>query len=487
MKKILILMSFIMAAMSSCMKDTFDNPAQPTDPAGVVANYKIADLKTLYKNSGKTVLTITEDYIISAIVTADDKSGNLYKEIVIQEEGTNGAAIDLKIDRSSLYNDLPIGRRVFIKLKGMALGNYNNLIQLGGYDDTITVPGSHSLGSAASSQIGVSILKGSLGHTIEPEVVTLSQLNDNYQYKLIKLEGAEFACAELGSTYADGINQQSADRTLTTLNGSVTVRTSGYCNFATTKIAEGNGSLTAIYTIYRTTKQLLIRDLNDVKMTSTTRNTPCGGGGGGGGGGTATSATIAEIRAMYAGNGVKVTDRYIEATVISDKSTTNLNSQNMVVQDATGGIVIRFASAHNYALGSKLKITFTGDSLTKYAGLMQVFVPSTSTVSSPTGGGNISPTAVTIANINANPSQYESTLVTISNTPITRSSGTTFVVGTNGNCTLNDGTGTMTLYSTSTAKFGASTLPTGNKSVTGIVGVFNTTKQLSIRGLSDIQ
>jgi hypothetical protein len=55
----------------------------------------------------------------------------------------------------------------------------------------------------------------------------------------------------------------------------LTVRTSGYANFAGTPIPKGNGSITAIYTIYKssptsttTTKQMLIRDPEDVQFNN---------------------------------------------------------------------------------------------------------------------------------------------------------------------------------------------------------------------------
>ena len=44
------------------------------------------------------------------------------------------------------------------------------------------------------------------------------------------------------------------------------VRSSGYANFAGTQVAQGRGSIIAIYTTYGTTKQLLIRDTSDVQF-----------------------------------------------------------------------------------------------------------------------------------------------------------------------------------------------------------------------------
>lgn len=201
--------------------------------------------------------------------------------------------------------------------------------------------------------------------------------------------------------------------------------------------------------------------------------------GGGGGTGNAVYTSIKDLRAAYSGNGIKVVDKYIEVTVISDKDGKNLNSNNMVVQDATGGIVVRFSSSNTFTLGDKLKIVFVGDSVTKFSGLMQVFIGGTTNVTK-TGNSPLIPTTATIAAITADMAKYESTLVKIVNA--------TFPTGTySGSKTINDGSGSITHYTASSATFSAATMPTTAVSVTGIVGVFGSTKQVSIRNQSDIQ
>lgn len=477
MKKLILSFLGLSVFFTSCVKDQYDPPANPTDPS-LTANYTIYDLKNDYKSSGQLIMTIAEDKIMEVIVSADDKGGNFYKEIVVQDKD-NRAAIGMLINRSNLYNDLPVGRKLFVKLKGMAITKQNNLIVLGGYIDTVTVPGAQSLGYIPSAAIGTTIIKGSLNNEVKIEEVAINALSETHHYKLIKFKDVEFACNNLSLTYADAVNLVDANRTLMDKNGNdIIVRTSGYSTFAGTKLAQGKGELTAIFTVYRNDLQLKLRDLNDVKLTDTNRTTPCGSTGGGGGG-TATLTTIKDLRATYSGNGVKVTSKYIEGTVISDKDGKNINSQNLAIQDATGGIIIRFSAAHTYAMGTKLKITFNGDSLTKYAGVMQVFVPSSAV--STIGTGSITPATVTIADINNNIDNLESTLVKIVN-------ATFSATGTyNGSKTLSDGSASITHYTASTATFSGSTLPTGAKTITAIVGRFNSTKQISIRNTSDVQ
>lgn len=488
MKKIPSLFVLSILLLSGCMKDTFDVPANPKDPA-ITANYTIFDLKQDFKSSGQTIWSIQDDKVIEAIVSANDQGGNFYKEIVIQDKD-NRSAIGLLINRTNLYNDFPLGRKVFIKLKGMAMANQNNLIVLGGFIDTTSVPGAKSLGECPPTAIDKTILKGTVNNEVKIDEITINQLSESYHYKLVRFKDVEFTCSNITLTYADAVNLRDANRTLEDKNGNdVIVRTSGYANFAATKVAAGKGSLTGVFTVYRNDFQLKLRDTNDVKLTDTNRTKPCtgSGGGGGGGGSTFTPKTIAEIRAFYTGSPLQITGFSIEGVVISDKANGNINSRNIAIQDASGrGIIVRFGSNHNFNLGDKVLVKITNDSLSTFNGVMQlggsagILSTDATLVSS---GNTITPATVTIASINGNIDLYESTLVKIVNA--TFGGGTTYN-GTNGNTTLNDGA-SIAHYTTSAATFKGDAMPSGPKTVTAIVGRFNSTKQISIRNTSDVQ
>lgn len=488
MKKLILSLILPLAVLSGCMKSDIDPPANPKDP-NMTADYTIYDLKQDFKASGQTIWTINLDKTIAAIVSANDVGGNFYKEIVIQDLD-NRAAIGVLINRSNLYNDFPVGRKVFLKIKGMAMANQNNLIVLGGYIDTTTIPGAKSLAELPATAIDKTLFKGSIGNEVKIDQIGLNQLSEAYHYKLVRFKDVEFKCEDTKVTYADNINLRDANRTLLDKNGNdVIVRTSGYANFAGTKVAAGKGELTGIFTVYRSDLQMKLRDLNDVKLTDTNRTTPCGGssGGGGGGGGTFTAKTIAEIRAMFTGTGTLINGYTIEGTVISDRVNANINSRNVVIQDASGrGIIVRFGANHSYSLGDKIKVNITNDSLSTFAGVLQIggsagiLASDASLISS---GNSITPATVTIATIIANMDQYESTLVRIVNA--TFSGGTTYN-GTSGTTKLNDGT-QIDHYTMSAATFKSDPLPSGPKTVTAIVGKFNSTRQITIRNTSDVQ
>lgn len=102
------------------------------EPVTMQPNISIKDLKALYVKQGEPV-DIENDYIIGGQVVSEDRSGNIYKSIYIQDE-TGG--IEIKIGKNALYNDYKLGQWVYVKCNGLTLGEYNGMPQLGYKDPT---------------------------------------------------------------------------------------------------------------------------------------------------------------------------------------------------------------------------------------------------------------------------------------------------------------------------------------------------------------
>jgi hypothetical protein len=245
---------------NACIQDKFDQPPTAPGDLNIIPNKTIADLKAMYSG---TSFQITDSIIISGVVTADDKSGNFYKQIVIQDS-TSGILI--RMNGSNLNSDYPMGRRVYVSLRGLYLGSYGGLIQIGGAQTAGTTDQVDPIPQALFSKY---IFKGSLGNVVNPTVLTISQLGNNYQNVLVQIPAVEFVSSDTGQTYADPIGFQSVNRTLTDCDGNtIIVRSSGYSSFAPALTPGGNGTVTAIYTVFNSTPQLVIRDTYDVNLNS---------------------------------------------------------------------------------------------------------------------------------------------------------------------------------------------------------------------------
>ena len=267
MNKIVKLMTALMMVLTavtfSACKKSFDNPPGAVDPA-IVANTSIKTLKALHTSSGAYDI-ITSDLIISGIVVADDKSGNIYKQLFIQD-ATGG--LQVLLDANSLYGTYPVGRKIFIKCKDLCISDYNGTMELG---VKATVAGLPSIEGIPGNLISKYVIGGSLNNPVVPIVVTYSQLGTNmqdpYLGSLIQLDGYEFS--DTSVTYSDtSAYKSTTNQTIKTCTGtSITVRTSAYANFAGLKVPGGNGSIVAIYTTFGSTRQLILRSPEDVKFT----------------------------------------------------------------------------------------------------------------------------------------------------------------------------------------------------------------------------
>ena len=167
--KQLLWLSSLMAAffatiiISACNKK-FDEPDSFPDP-NIPVTMTLKELKALLPSTG-TVKVINDDKVVSGIVVADDRSGNFYKSLSIQD-ATGG--ISFRLDGTNLFNNYPVGRRLYIKVKGLCVGDYGGLVQLGAVDNSTTTITQTPLPQNLFDKY---IIKGSLGNVVAPKVFT---------------------------------------------------------------------------------------------------------------------------------------------------------------------------------------------------------------------------------------------------------------------------------------------------------------------------
>ena len=244
---ILTLLFSLTLIMFSCVDDEFDTPPPRTIPEGDPIT--IQEVKDLFDAEGDYVFTT--DKSIYAVVTMDDKSGNIYRTAYIQDET---GAIALHMEASGgLYQ----GDSLRLQLNGLKVGQYNNLFQIDAPD-----------GNGFTMDDYVTKLDTKVEVTPESvSIIDISQNMDYYQGRLIKLDNVQFVASDTSKTYADSVNQITKNRTLEDVNGDeIIVRTSGYASFANDSIPNGSGSIVAILGQYGNTLQLYIRSTEEVEM-----------------------------------------------------------------------------------------------------------------------------------------------------------------------------------------------------------------------------
>lgn len=238
--------------MAGCAKN-FDVPPIQIPKFVLPDGGSIISIKSL--NARHTVSgaldSINDNVYVTGIVVSSDESGNIYKSLYIQD--TSGGLL-ISIDATSLYNAYHLGQRIYVKCKGLFMGDYGGMTQIG-------LPNNGTIGRIPSPVIDQYLLLDSLpGAVPAAKLVTISALGPNDLGTLIKLENVHFM--DIGMPYSDA--GASSNRNISDGSSTLVMRNSNYATFASTLIPDGTGTIYGILGTFGGTLQLYIRDLNDV-------------------------------------------------------------------------------------------------------------------------------------------------------------------------------------------------------------------------------
>jgi hypothetical protein len=489
-------MLLVISMYLGCVKDDgFSTPKVDCVAPEISATNTIDQVKNMYTFGGAT--KIETDVIIEGYVVSSDKSGNIYKSLSIQDKPENPtAAIKISIDQSDIYTTFNVGRKVFVKLKGLAVGYSYGSIQIGKATAT-------ELGRIPALEVKDHIIRSCEVVEITPKVVTINELNESMLEMLIQIDNVQFKTSELGNAYGNVKNSTTENRTLESFNGScnltgeVLLRNSGYSDFKNQLLPEGKGSVVAIFSNYYEDFQLYIRDTEDVKFTETRCDYS-----------NVLMPTISlfEITAMYQNNLVEfgVENNYVvEGYVVSSDASGNFKNR-LIIQDAienpTAGVQLlidKDVIFEDYNIGDKVFVKLDKLYMNKVDGVLTIGYPKgtgitkieTSKVGSFIFNSGehfaIIPTEISIAEVNN--SVYKNTLVTVTYVQLTVNElGKAFAFFTG----TNDGIRTLEscnqpiklgVFTSGEASFANEKFPEGSGSITGVL-----TSNLELRKIEDV-
>lgn len=296
MKKIkFIALAFLALTLGSCMGDGYADP-DLTDkvPAAPYGNnslreknvISIADLKTQFasvvNSSTDAYKLIEKDMMIKAVVTSNDVSGNIYNQVSVQDKS---GAIIIAINGSGLSGYLPVGQEILINLKGLYIGNYRKLPQIGGVNTKLS-DGSLGIGKIERAIWNEHFKILNPGEadasTVVPEEFDLTKLTDAAYMeanvcKLMTLKKVKFASANGTNVWAPGDTNTSLElinaETGKKISSNLVVRNSGYSKFANEVVPQGVLDITGILTRYykkdKDTWQIVLRSTDDLKASET--------------------------------------------------------------------------------------------------------------------------------------------------------------------------------------------------------------------------
>ena len=271
---------------TGCMDDDWDTPnAEALNKA--YGNQEIAEtnvitigsLKEKYESvinaSTNSYEQITEDVQIKGRVVGNDIGGNIYNEVSI-DDGTG--AILICISQGGLFSYLPVGQEIVVDLKGLYIGGYGKQAEIG-------MPYTNAKGNSYVSRMSRVLwnkhfkLTGvaDASKVVAEEFDVSKRTNEDYftanNGKLMTIKNVEFTNADGKTTFAPSDEKDAANSVNRGLsqNGkaiptsSLVVRTSSYADFAAKQLPTGKLNITGVFTRYRTTWQILIRDERDIQ------------------------------------------------------------------------------------------------------------------------------------------------------------------------------------------------------------------------------
>ena len=253
--------------LAGCVKQEFDAPEVDFTDPDISTNTSISELKATFSLSEDEMVQMDGDLVFDGIVVANDRSGNFYQQIVVQDE-TGGLVIS--IDSYDLYTKFPVGRKVYVTCQNLYFANDESVYIIGDLVSDLvggqTVESFEAIPDAIFSEY---IIDGRVQENISPNVVNINSLSNSMMSTLVQIDEVQFTNSDAGKSFADGVggNKSDLNRDLEDCNdNTVVVRSSGYSTFANELTPLGKGSFIGVLSNYGTTRQLYVREVEDLQM-----------------------------------------------------------------------------------------------------------------------------------------------------------------------------------------------------------------------------
>ncbi|KGL59256.1 DUF5689 domain-containing protein [Polaribacter sp. Hel1_33_49] len=210
----------------------------------------IKDLKSLY-NSGNDPIKIVSDIIVKGYVISSDAKGNYFREFYMQDAAENPTAgIKIAINLTNSYNKFNFGREVYIRLKGLYIGEVNSgdgIITIGGKVSTTDVK---EIQSVALNQMNTHFFRSKETAIIIPKEVSLAGLSASDIGTFITVKGVFFPSNLEGKTYVDPTEDFDTQRKIQTCQtvgyADLLLETSSFASFANKALPVGGGTINAV-------------------------------------------------------------------------------------------------------------------------------------------------------------------------------------------------------------------------------------------------
>ncbi len=234
----------------------------------------VAALRNLFLQEGETVDLTESTAYVEGYVVSSDESGNWFEELIIQDSPSNPTAgLRVLIDNSPLFTTYEVGRKIFVKLGGLHVGDSNGVLTLGITSNLEKIPAPLQFDFVERSTEVAEII---------PLEVSISDFSEDLENVLVSLTDVQFAKDEVidaSLTFAgEPLDQFDGERTLIACanNQTVILATSTFADFKSIALPVERGTVTGVLTrnFFGDTFNLVLNDLDGISFDNTERCDP---------------------------------------------------------------------------------------------------------------------------------------------------------------------------------------------------------------------
>ncbi|MDD7884677.1 DUF5689 domain-containing protein [Flavivirga sp. 57AJ16] len=246
----------MMILFFSCVDEDYSIPSPDDVENIVIPTNQLTTFKAIYeryeqeKNNGNLIAVINEDLYIEGYVVSSDQAGNFFEELIIQNkidaenpDHDPRLGIKLEINVGSLSDIYEFGRKVYVKLKGLTIGESNGVLAIGRGEDS-------KIEQIQDFEYQNIVLRTSEVAPITPKLSSLIHLTEADENTLVQLDNMQINRFDLALTYA-GESTDAFDglRVLESCESgaSILLQTSTFSDFKSLPVPQNKGSIKGIF------------------------------------------------------------------------------------------------------------------------------------------------------------------------------------------------------------------------------------------------
>ncbi|MFD0844317.1 DUF5689 domain-containing protein [Flaviramulus multivorans] len=244
--------------LASCVNDddynlpdlTINEPMIPSDKTTTFEAVKSRLEQAQADGDDTAIIGLDEELYIEGYVISSDRSGNFFEELIIQNKADDsdpasdprlGFRVDINV--ASLSDTYEFGRKVYIKLSGLTIGESNGVMVIGKGEGS-------DVEQIQAYEYKDFIMRSNEVVTITPKVISISGLSEADENTFIQLSNVQINRNELNKTFA-GEQDDEFDgfRTIESCEESstITLQTSTFADFKSLQVPQLKGSIKGIF------------------------------------------------------------------------------------------------------------------------------------------------------------------------------------------------------------------------------------------------